>query len=504
MNKHYALFALFYALLLLQPVVMAQVAEEPPAVTTDYGQVAYIPIDGVIDRIRFRLLKRALERADEQAIDTLVISINTDGGEVFYAREMLKLILDQPQAGRNTIALIDYRAISAGALIAYGHQQIYISDTATIGDIGVIFRAQDGSIKFASEKIETVIRALLAQASEQNGWPRGLLLKMTARNQKLYRVTLPDGRFEYIIQDDFAEFLAAHPEIDKDKDSIVYRGSNRLLTLTGREATALAMATGQAANTTELYRQLIVDSSTVIDLSPGLIERLAALFAGWALLFAGLALLFIVFELKTPGVGLWALFGAVFATLFLIAQFTLDLIDYLEIALILLGLALLLVELLTLFSGGLLGLSGAALIFTGLVLAFLPNEFDFDFSNPEFVDALTSAGLQSLFAIAIMTAGVIAFIALVPNGRLSKRMAVTAEIKAQVHTGIQLEPSATDLIGRSGICRDALRPGGIVIIDGHSHNARARYGAALEPGQAIKVTAVEFGELLVEATDSPC
>ena len=490
---------MFILLIFAQLAITVHAADAPTDPALDYGQVAYIPIDGPIDRVRLQLLKRALARADEQSVDTLVVGINTDGGDVFYAREMLKLILDQPQKGRRTIALVEYRAISAGALIAYGHQQIYISDTATIGDIGVIFRAPDGSIKFASEKIETVIRALLAQASEQNNWPRGLLLKMTARNQKLYRVTLADGSFKYIIQDDLAEFLAAHPEIDKDKDTIVYRGSNRLLTLTGREAVALGMATGQATGTTDLYRELIIDQSTVIDLSPGVIERLAALLAGWASLFAGLALLFIIFELKTPGVGLWALLGAVFGGFFLIAQFTLDLIDYLEIILILLGLGLLLVELLTLFSGGLLGLIGAILVFTGLVLAFLPNEFDFDFSNPEFIDALTSAGLQSLFAIAIMTAGIIAFIALVPKSRLSKKMAIMTEINA--HSGGQLERSEKDFIGLTGICRDALRPGGIVIINGQHHNARARYGAALEPGQAIKVTAVEFGELLVEATD---
>jgi len=466
---------------------------------TDYGRTAYLHISGMIDRVRFRYLKRALENAAEENLATLIVHIDTDGGEVYYAREMLKLILDQPRAGRRTIAFVDFRAISAGAMIAYGHQALYISDTATIGDIGVIFVKPGGGIEYAPEKIETVIRALLAQAAEQNGWSRGALLKMTARNQNLYRIKRADGKTDYVIEDDLPEFLAEHPDIDKDdeKQVIVYRGKDRLLTLTGREALKLGMATELMPDLDSLYQHLGIERETVIDLRPSATEQLAAILARWAPLLSGLALLFILFELKTPGVGLWALLGLTFGALFLVSQYTLDMIDYLEVILIVLGLMLIATEFLTLVGGGLLGVAGAALVFIGLVMAFLPNELTFDLSDERFLDALSSASISGLIAIGIMALGIFTFIAAIPRSRLAKRLAVQAEVSA---TSVgQLEKSAVSLVGKRGVSRDSLRPGGVITIDGYDHNARVEYGAFIDAGQTVEVVAVEFGELIVRA-----
>ena len=166
-----------------------------------------------------------------------------------YAREMFKAILEPgkkpadegrggtdgdaaapPDAGRSSprmVAFVDFRALSAGAMIAYAHHEIHVTEGASIGDIGVIYRGPDGKIEYAPEKIETVVRTLLSQAAERRGWPRGPLLKMTARNQNLYRITPLGGEPVYVIEDDFAAWLADHPEVDREDSSqvIVYRGA---------------------------------------------------------------------------------------------------------------------------------------------------------------------------------------------------------------------------------------------------------------------------------------
>ena len=49
---------------------------------------------------------------------------------------------------------------------------MYLSETASIGDIGVVFQSPEGEIKYAPEKFETVVRTLLVQAAEQRGWNR--------------------------------------------------------------------------------------------------------------------------------------------------------------------------------------------------------------------------------------------------------------------------------------------------------------------------------------------
>ena len=169
---------------------------------TDYGKVGYASLSGPIDRLRHRYLDRVVDAARERKLDTLVLHIDTDGGEVGHAREMFKKVIDQREDGPRMVAFVDFRAISAGAMVSYAHDEIFISPGASIGDIGVIFISREGEMKYAPEKVETVVRSLLSQAAELRGWDRALLLKMTARTQKLYNVTLPDGSKQYVIEDD--------------------------------------------------------------------------------------------------------------------------------------------------------------------------------------------------------------------------------------------------------------------------------------------------------------
>ena len=382
-------------------------AAQDEAVETDpldYGKVGYAHLTGPIDRMRHRYLERVTSDAEALGFDTLIVHIDTDGGEVSHAREMFKRVLDQKGKGVRMVAFVDFRAISAGAMITYAHEEVYLSETASIGDIGVIFYSPEGEIKYAPEKIETVIRTLLVQAAEQRGWDRALLLKMTARNQKLYRAHHEDGSQSYVIEDDLPDFLLKHPEIDKDNEQqlMVYRGEDRLLTLTGREAVELGMATGGATDIEALYEQLAIDPQGVVDLSPKTFETTAWVLSRFAPILAGIALLLIMFELKTPGVGWFAVLGGACAALFLISQYYLDMAENVEVVLMLVGLVLLALEAFTMIGGGFLGLIGALMAFAGLAMLFLPNELDFNFSDPEFLQALSDAAVNSLLSVAVV------------------------------------------------------------------------------------------------------
>ena len=89
---------------------------------------------------------------------------------------------------------------------------------------------------------------------------------MTARNQSLYRFDLAAGP-QWVLEDDLAIFLAAHPDAD-DKKKVEILGKDRLLSYTAKEAVTEKMATGLVKNIDEVYRSLGATSTNVLDLRP--------------------------------------------------------------------------------------------------------------------------------------------------------------------------------------------------------------------------------------------
>ena len=473
---------------------------EPATTAASAGKVGTASLTGPIDRLSHRYLDRIVDRARELELDTLVLHIDTDGGEVGHAREMFKRVVDQAKDGPRMIAFVDFRAISAGAMISYAHEEIYISKGASIGDIGVIFVSREGEIKYAPEKIETVIRSLLTQAADLRGWDRGLLLKMTARSQKLYYVTLPEGEKRYVIEDDLPQLLSLHPELDPENRAhmYVYRGEDRLLTLTGQEAVRLGMATGHAETLEEVYAAIGAESDDVIEITPTISEEAAWALAPFAPILAGLALLFIMFELKTPGVGLWAIAAGTCAAGFLLTQYYLDLAENFEVILIVSGILLLGVDVLLGLGAGAFALAGGLAILTGLLLSFIPNEVPVDFTDPQFIDAVKQAAFSTLWSVGVIGIGMIVLVRILPRSSAGQRLAVAAEITATAASDANSDLSV--LANSRGVTREAMRPSGIVEIDGRDYSARVQHGSYLEPDTPIRVVRIEFGELIVEAT----
>ena len=507
-------------------------------------RAGYIHVEGAIDRLQARYLARALADARAAGLDALIVHLDTDGGEVRYAREMFKDVLsprratagpganptgdpatdlegtrrkgEDPDAsgpgspgpgpaGRGDaprmIAFVDYRALSAGAMIAYAHHDVYLTEGASIGDIGVIFRGPDGTIEYAPEKIETVIRTLLAQAAEQRGWPRGPLLKMTARNQNLYRITPPGGEAVYVIEDDSSRLARRSPggrSGGSDPDAGV--PGARPSPYPDRAGGGIARHGHRPrGRLPALYARLGIDPEEVVNLRPGAAERTAAWLAGIAPLLMGVALLLLFFEINTPGVGIWAVLATVFGSLFLFSHYYLDLVEHFEVALLVLGLGLIAVEILLMSTAGVLAVAGGLCLLTGVVLAFLPNEIDLAPSDPSFQAAFIDAALSGGLALVVVAGGLLLLFKVVPHAaRLRPRLTVEAEITGTSGTG-----SGESLIGRLGQAEGALRPAGTVVVGGVHLSARAEHGTWIGAGEPVEVLAAELGEVVVRPARRP-
>lgn len=479
--------ALFVCALLSS--ALGQAADESAGPATVGKRVALVEINGVIDPNMARYYKRALADARAAKVDAVVVHMTTPGGYVFVAEEMSKEAMAVPDDGPVMVAFVDRESTSAGALIAYSHRHVYLTEVATIGNIGVILKTADGKIEYAPEKAETVVRTLLRSVAQKRGWNEAKLLKMTARNQTLYRFDLPAGPV-WVIEDELASFLAAHPDVD-EKKKVEILGEDRLLNYTAKEAVTEKMATGLVKDIDEVYRTLGSSSANVLDLRPTTNERISWVLGGYASLLAAAAVLFLILEFKTPGLGIWLTLAVICGSLFFLCQFYLELANYLELTLVVAGIVLVIVELFVLPTGGMLAAGGAALAVSGLVLAFMPDARQFSPTMPGWSGDLAGALGSSLLALIIVAGGVAMLIAALPHMRALRRIAATGEITATSGDG------APAVIGRQGIARSDLTPAGFVVIDGRELGATSEHGEFVRAGTTVEVIATSFGEAVV-------
>ncbi|HSP88924.1 MAG TPA: hypothetical protein VLN45_12385, partial [Ignavibacteriaceae bacterium] len=86
-----------------------------PLIFSQSKKVYYAEIDGEIDLGMAPYVSRVVKEANEQNFDAIIFKINTFGGRVDAATQIKDAILSSKIP---TIAFINNRAISAGALIA--------------------------------------------------------------------------------------------------------------------------------------------------------------------------------------------------------------------------------------------------------------------------------------------------------------------------------------------------------------------------------------------------
>ena len=91
-----------------------------------------VKLEGMIDPGVAAFIERVVEDADKAGVDAIVFEIDTFGGRVDAGTVIRDAILD---AEALTIAFINKRAISAGALIALACDKIVMTQGATMGAV---------------------------------------------------------------------------------------------------------------------------------------------------------------------------------------------------------------------------------------------------------------------------------------------------------------------------------------------------------------------------------
>ncbi len=357
---------------------------EPNETSTNQPSVkaAVIVCTDMIDDGLYQSIKRRTKIALNEGADYLIFEIGTYGGLLQSADDIAKyLILDIPQISSkaHTVAYVTTEAISAGAMISVSCRDIVMRENTTIGDCAPI--SIGGKLEGVErEKTESFTRAAFTRAAEANGYPVALLKAMVTMQIEVYRLkNLQTNQFEFFEGDQ----LPQDPNLyDLENKELIVK-DDELLTITASKALEYGIA-----------RATVQDLAGVLDF---LAERDGVSFAGEPMLLETtwsedmvrwlnspavmavlvmLALLGVYVEFNTPGLGLPGLVAAICFAIIIGSKFLIGMANWVEVALFITGIILLLIEFLIIPGFGIAGITGFVFLFVGLFGMLVKNPPD--------------------------------------------------------------------------------------------------------------------------------
>ena len=332
--------------------------------------VYHIPIEGTIDLGLPPYIERSIKEAEDNNALSIIFEVNTFGGRVDAATQIKDAILDSKVP---TVAFINKRAISAGALISLSCEKIYMTGGGTIGATTAV----DMSGNKASEKVISYMREEMASTAEKRGRN-----KYIARGMVDEELEFPNKiKKEYITTDNEVDTLKTiiyYLVIDNDTvyvDDIEGRKQGNLITLTTEQALKYKIADKSADTFESVLDSLGLSNVNVLKKSENWSEAFVRFLTNpvVASLLTTFGFLGILFELQSPGWGIPGSVGLICLILSLSASYIAELATMNDLLVVLIGLLLILLEAFFIPGFGIPGIAGIAFILWGLYLLLLPD-----------------------------------------------------------------------------------------------------------------------------------
>jgi len=427
------------------------------------SQIVYrVPIHDTIDLGLPPFVERSIKLAEADKAEVIIFDIDTFGGRLDAATQIKDAIMASKVP---TVAFINRRAISAGALISLSCEKVFMTGGGTIGAATAV----DMSGKKASEKVISYMREEMASTAEKN-----------KRN-----VNIAQGMVD-------EELQFTHLIIDGDSIEVMDlegRKEGKLITLTTEQAIKYGIADGRGETFEEILAQLELENPEVKDTEENWSEALVRFLTNpvVASLLTTFGFLGILFELQSPGWGIPGTFGFICLALSLGASYIAELASKTDMLIILLGLALLLVEMLFIPGFGFAGIGGILIILWGLYELLLPD--------------IPVGGDIETMAMWGLTIGILGgLIGLVLLFRLMTKTTfwnkLTAPGLEKAEAGFSTSIGLESFINAEGTAQTDLRPSGWVIVN-EKRIFVVSEGDFIDQNSQIRIMSVEGNRVVV-------
>ena len=421
--------------------------------STQAEDVYLVNVSGTIEKGLAAFIDRVVEEAEEAKVDALIVEIDTPGGALDAALLIRDALL---YSETKTIAFINPRAISAGALISLSTDHIVMAEGGTIGAATAV----DMQGNKASEKVISYFRNEMKATAEKTG-----------RSPEL-----------------------AEAMVDEDVEIENLAPKGKLLTLTTEEAVEQKLAEYKITSITEADK--LDDVLGLYGLEGANVIRKEINWAEQAVrwlthpmvasLLMSLGFLGLIFEFQSPGWGIGGTLAILCLGLFFGSHLLVKLASWSEVLLFLVGLLLVIGDLFFVAGFGLLAVPGLVLMFVSIFMSLM-GRFE--------LWTWDTAGLavRPIMISMLMTLIIAAFaLKRLPRSTTWQKVVLTEE-----EAGYQaVSEENVSLAGKSGKAVTDLRPGGTAEIDGQRLSVTTE-GDFLDKNTDVEVVEVEGNRIVV-------
>ncbi|HSB40440.1 MAG TPA: nodulation protein NfeD [Methylomirabilota bacterium] len=392
--------------------------------------VSLIELDSAITPVTVRLLAGAIERAQADGAQALVVQLNTPGGLERSMRSMVQSILGSPVPVIVYVAPTGARAASAGVFITMAAHVAAMAPATNIGaahPVAIGGGADKEMIKKVENDAAAFARTIASERGRNAEWAeKAVRSSVSATEREAVKLKVVDLVAESV------------PDLLAKIDGRTVKTTKGPVTLATRDAPVRVIE----VRFRDKFLALISDPNVA-----------------YLLMMAGM--LGIFFELSNPGAILPGVIGGICLILAFYAFQSLP-VNWAGLLLILFGVVLLIVEI-KVVSHGVLAIGGVIAMLLGSLMLY---------DTPE------TTGIRLSWYVIVpavgTTAGLVFF-------------AVSMGIRALYRPSVTGESA---MVGRRAVVRSALAPEGQVLIDGELWRALSRDGR-IEAGETVQITAVD-------------
>jgi len=460
-----------------------------------------------------KVFKRHVTLCKGKGAEMVIVDLNTPGGRS-DAMEGICDLLRQDLKGVYTVAYVNPRAISAGAIISLACTEIVMARGSRIGDSMPIFATgQEMPIKLRG-KIETDARTLTRILAKHNGHNVDLCEAMITSTREIWRIRNRKTREVRIVDPDASTWrrtvanwpgTEATDEADAKLEWEFLRAVDRkkdvgLVMLTDDEAIRCGFIDHVFDDFDALQKHFNITVKPIVleeNWSEGLVAFLTSpAFVG---IMMTLGVMCIYMEFNTPGFGIAGGMAIVCFAIIFGAHYLIGLAQWWEVGLFALGVILIGVEIFVIPGFGIAGVSGILCCLVGLMAMVVPNApTEFPWPQSDLDWSWFAPGLYSLgFGFALGVIGAVILAQYLPKIPVANRLVLGDAQAATDAPATADAPIMHVKVGDTGVVETMCRPGGKVRFGRELCDATAD-GTTIDAGAKVRVIARTGNQLIVK------